>query len=74
MRPIATSSRPTARRCAAIRAARRRLRARTGRAYARQAAEFHLRNAAAWANDRAGADLTDQIDPDFVLGPQLPIR
>ncbi|MEV4534785.1 ATP-binding protein [Asanoa sp. NPDC049518] len=36
--------------------------------YARQAAEFHRRNATAWANDRAGADLTDQIDPDFVLG------
>jgi CO dehydrogenase maturation factor len=36
--------------------------------YARQAAEFHRRNALAWANDRAGADLTDQIDPDFVLG------
>ncbi|MEV4624047.1 ATP-binding protein [Asanoa sp. NPDC049573] len=36
--------------------------------YARQAAEFHRRNAIAWANDRIGEDLADQIDPDFVLG------
>lgn len=35
--------------------------------YSRLAAEFHVRNATAWANDRAGADLTTQIDPDFVL-------
>jgi CO dehydrogenase maturation factor len=37
--------------------------------YTRQAVEFHLRNAAAWANDRVGEDLADQVDPDFVLGP-----
>jgi CO dehydrogenase maturation factor len=37
--------------------------------YQRQAIEFHLRNAAAWANDRTGCDLADQIDPDFVHGP-----
>ncbi len=37
--------------------------------YQRQAVEFHLRNAAAWANDRTGCDLTDQVDPDFVHGP-----
>ena len=37
--------------------------------YTRQAVEFHLRNASAWANDRAGEDLSDQVDPDFVLGP-----
>jgi CO dehydrogenase maturation factor len=37
--------------------------------YQRQAVEFHLRNAAAWANDRTGVDLADQIDPDFVHGP-----
>ncbi|MDQ4104057.1 MAG: ATP-binding protein [Actinomycetota bacterium] len=37
--------------------------------YQRQAVEFHLRNAAAWANDRTGCDLADQIDPDFVHGP-----
>ncbi|WP_240617485.1 ATP-binding protein [Nocardioides speluncae] len=37
--------------------------------FQRQAAEFHRRNALAWGNERAGADLTDQIDPDFVHGP-----
>jgi CO dehydrogenase maturation factor len=37
--------------------------------YTRQAAEFHVRNAKSWANADAGADLTEQIDPDFVLGP-----
>jgi len=35
--------------------------------YARRAAEFHLRNAAAWANERTGVDLAAQIDPDFTL-------
>jgi CO dehydrogenase maturation factor len=38
-------------------------------AYTRQAVAFHLRNAYAWANDRAGADLAAQVDPEFVLGP-----
>ncbi|MGH8879540.1 MAG: ATP-binding protein, partial [Stackebrandtia sp.] len=38
--------------------------------FTRQAREFHLRNAAAWGNSRSGVDLGDQIDPDFVLGPQ----
>ncbi|SDD02424.1 ATP-binding protein [Actinokineospora iranica] len=37
--------------------------------YQRQAVEFHLRNARAWASDRAGRDLADQVDPDFVPGP-----
>ncbi|HEX4100570.1 MAG: ATP-binding protein [Pseudonocardiaceae bacterium] len=37
--------------------------------YQRQAVKFHVRNAAAWANDRTGCDLADQIDPDFVHGP-----
>jgi len=37
--------------------------------YAAQAAEFHVRNATAWGNDRTGEDLTGQIDPHFVLGP-----
>lgn len=37
--------------------------------YARQAADFHLRNAQAWASDRVGEDLTAQIDPEFILGP-----
>ncbi|MEV4759216.1 ATP-binding protein [Micromonospora sp. NPDC049559] len=37
--------------------------------YSRQAAEFHLRNAGAWASERVGEDLAHQIDPDFVLSP-----
>lgn len=37
--------------------------------YQRQAVEFHLRNASRWGNERTGEDLTDQVDPDFVLGP-----
>jgi CO dehydrogenase maturation factor len=36
--------------------------------YTRQAHEFHLRNAQAWANAKAGEDLAAQIDPEFVLG------
>ena len=36
-------------------------------AYSRQAAEFHLRNATAWASDRVGEDLAHQVDPTFVL-------
>ncbi len=39
--------------------------------YARQAAEFHLRNARAWASAAAGEDLAGQIDPDFTLA--LPV-
>ncbi len=35
--------------------------------YARLAAEFHLRNARAWADAKVGEDLGAQIDPDFVL-------
>jgi CO dehydrogenase maturation factor len=37
--------------------------------FGRQTAEFHLRNAKAWANAKTGTDLTTQIDPDFVYGP-----
>lgn len=37
--------------------------------YTRHAHEFHRRNAAAWASERVGEDLADQIDPEFVLGP-----
>lgn len=37
--------------------------------FQRQAVQFHLRNANAWGNDRAGADLADQVDPDFEHGP-----
>nr|WP_205862434.1 ATP-binding protein [Planosporangium thailandense] len=39
--------------------------------YTAQAVEFHLRNATAWANERAGEDLADQIDPEFVLGTDV---
>ncbi|GAB2939839.1 hypothetical protein GCM10027280_30260 [Micromonospora polyrhachis] len=42
--------------------------------YTRQAVEFHLRNATAWANDRVGEDLAGQVDPDFVLGPEPLVR
>jgi CO dehydrogenase maturation factor len=38
--------------------------------YQRQAVEFHLRNCAAWANDRVGGNLADQVDPDFRHGPE----
>lgn len=37
--------------------------------FGRQTAEFHLRNAQAWANAKTGADLAAQIDPEFVYGP-----
>ena len=37
--------------------------------YHRGTVEFHLRNAAAWANRAVGADLALQVDPDFVPGP-----
>ncbi|SBT46285.1 ATP-binding protein [Micromonospora narathiwatensis] len=40
-------------------------------AFTRWAHEFHRRNAAAWANDRAGTDLAAQIDPDFRMGTQV---
>ncbi len=35
--------------------------------YYRDALLFHRRNAASWANDAVGEDLTRQIDPDFSL-------
>jgi CO dehydrogenase maturation factor len=38
--------------------------------FTRQAVEFHLKNARAWANAAAGADLAGQVDPGFVLGPE----
>jgi CO dehydrogenase maturation factor len=37
--------------------------------FTRQAVQFHLRNAAAWANARTGEDLAGQIDREFTLGP-----
>ena len=39
-------------------------------AYTRQAVEFHLKNARAWANAAVGVDLAGQVDPEFTLGPQ----
>ncbi len=41
-------------------------------AYHRGSVEFHLRNAAAWANEAVGADLARQVDPDFVPGSSTP--
>ncbi len=38
-------------------------------AYHHDTVAFHLRNARAWANRSAGADLADQVDPGFVPGP-----
>jgi CO dehydrogenase maturation factor len=38
--------------------------------FQRQAVEFHLRNATAWASDRAGHDIAEQVDPDFRHGPE----
>jgi CO dehydrogenase maturation factor len=40
--------------------------------FTRQAVQFHLRNASAWANARTGEDLAAQVDPDFTLGPDAP--
>ena len=37
--------------------------------YTRQAAEFHVRNAHAWASAAAGEDLAGQVDPEFTLEP-----
>jgi CO dehydrogenase maturation factor len=39
--------------------------------YARQAADFHVRNAARWAGSAGGDDLTGQVDPDFTLAGAL---
>jgi CO dehydrogenase maturation factor len=38
-------------------------------AYHRGTVEFHLRNAAAWANEAVGADLAQQVDPGYLPGP-----
>jgi CO dehydrogenase maturation factor len=43
--------------------------------FTRQATEFHLKNARAWANAATGLDLARQIDPDFVIRPDaLPLH
>ncbi len=36
--------------------------------YTRQMAHFHRKNAESWGNEKTGADLVAQIDPEFVLG------
>ncbi|MFF5694001.1 ATP-binding protein [Streptomyces albidoflavus] len=36
--------------------------------YTRQMVHFHRKNAESWGNERTGADLAAQIDPDFLLG------
>ncbi|GAA0448865.1 adenylyl-sulfate kinase [Streptomyces olivaceiscleroticus] len=38
-------------------------------AFQQQAVDFHLRNAAAWADKATGQNLATQIDPEFVPGP-----
>jgi CO dehydrogenase maturation factor len=40
----------------------------------RQAIEFHVRNARAWANAAVGEDVTGQVDRGFVLDPSLVAR
>ena len=45
-------------------------RARDWETFTRQAIEFHLKNARAWASAATGEDLTTQIDPEFTMGPQ----
>jgi CO dehydrogenase maturation factor len=37
--------------------------------FQRHAVEFHLRNAAAWADQATGIDLSAQVDPGFQHGP-----
>jgi CO dehydrogenase maturation factor len=37
--------------------------------FTRQAVDFHLCNAYAWANAKTGVELSAQVDPEFVLGP-----
>ena len=38
--------------------------------FTRQAVHFHLKNAKAWADRATGVDLSAQVDPDFVMGPE----
>ena len=39
--------------------------------FTRQAVEFHLKNARAWASTATGQDLTAQVDPGLIMGTQL---
>lgn len=41
--------------------------------FARQGAEFHIKNARSWANRAVGEDLTRQIDPTFAMGVDAPV-
>lgn len=41
--------------------------------YTRQMVHFHLKNAQSWGNERTGADLAAQVDPEFVLREQAPL-
>lgn len=36
--------------------------------YTRQMVHFHRKNAESWGNERTGADLAAQVDPEFALG------
>jgi CO dehydrogenase maturation factor len=45
------------------------LRTKDWETFQRQAIEFHLRNARAWADRATGQDLSTQVDPDFQHGP-----
>jgi CO dehydrogenase maturation factor len=42
--------------------------------FTRQAVDFHVRNALAWANRAVGYDLRSQVDPDFVLASESTMR
>lgn len=42
--------------------------------YYRDAVLFHRRNAESWANEAAGRDLSDQIDPDFSMPEAVEAR
>ncbi|WP_069813309.1 nucleotide-binding protein [Streptomyces sp. TP-A0874] len=39
--------------------------------YTRQMVHFHLKNAESWGNERTGADLAAQVDPEFTLAEDL---
>ncbi|MFI7318220.1 ATP-binding protein [Streptomyces venezuelae] len=39
--------------------------------YTSQMVHFHLKNAQSWGNERTGADLAAQVDPDFVLRERM---
>ncbi|MFL6115180.1 MAG: ATP-binding protein [Catenulispora sp.] len=38
--------------------------------FTRQAVHFHLKNAKAWGDRATGVDLSAQVDPGFVMGPE----